>query len=324
MLVNKRLYSRILDKRKRLDELRPLPPAMVARLRNELMIEYTYDSNAIEGSTLTLRETRLILEEGITVGGKPLREILAAKNHPEAIKSIEQMVEAGGEIREEDALRLHALVLHDIDETAGRYRASGVRIAGASFMPPPSKEVRPRVLDLLQWLKANPDELTPIELAAVFHHRFVQIHPFTDGNGRVARLLMNVILMKHGYPFIANITYRDRAKYLKTLYDADSGNVSAFVNFIARSVERSIDVYLHALEEPELLSLAKASKHAPYSQEYLSLLARKGSIGATKIGRNWYITMEELDKYIESIAKKRRETRHRKRYEADDVDGALA
>lgn len=305
MLIRKRHYSRILDKRKRLDEFRPLLPAMVARLRNELMIEYTYDSNAIEGGTLTLRETRLVLEEGITVGGKPLREILATKNHPEAIRSVEQLVEAGRDIIEEDVLRLHALVLHDIDKTAGLYRMSGVKIAGAGFMPSPSKEVRLRVLDLLQWLKSNPDELTPIELAAVFHHRFTQIHPFTDGNGRVARLLMNAILMKHGYPFIANISYSDRAKYLKTLSDADFGNMSAFVNFVARSVERSIDVYLHALEEPELQSLAEASKLTPYSQEYLSLLARKGTIGAVKIGRNWYIAKEEIDRYLESIEKKR-------------------
>jgi len=310
MLISKRLYSRILDKRKRLDGFRPLPPAMVARLRNELMVEYTFDSNAIEGSTLTLRETRLVLEEGITVGGKSLREILAAKNHPEAIKSLERLVEVGGDILEEDVLRLHELVLHDIDETAGRYRTSGVRVSGAGFTPPTSRDVRLRVLGLLQWLKSNPDELTPIELAALFHHRFVQIHPFADGNGRVARLLMNAILMKHGYPFIANITYRDRAKYLKTLSDADLGNTSAFVNFIARSVERSIDIYLHAIEEPELLPLTEASKHTPYSQEYLSLLARKGFIGAIKIGRNWFITKEELDKYIKSIDKKRRKPRH--------------
>jgi len=305
MLINKRLHRRILEKKRRLDGHRPLSPAMVARLKNELMIEYTYDSNAIEGSTLTLRETRLVLEEGITVGGRSLKEVFAARNHPEAIKLVEKLVEASGEITEEDILGLHELVLHDIDESAGEYRTSGVRIAGASFMPPPSKEIRLRIMDLLRWLKDNPDELAPVELSAVFHHRFVQIHPFTDGNGRVARLLMNAILMKHGYPFIANITYRDRARYLKTLSDADLENVSAFVNFIARSVERSIDVYLHAIEEPQLLSLREASKYTPYSQEYLSLLARKGAIGAIKIGRNWYITKEEIDRYVKSIEEKK-------------------
>lgn len=305
-LINRRIHRRILEKKKRLDGHRPLLPVLVARLRKELMIEYTYNSNAIEGNTLTLRETRLVVEEGVTIGGKSIKEHLEAKNHPEAIRFIEELINADKEIDEEEVLHLHKLILHDIDENAGRYRTSGVRITGASFMPPPSKKVRPMILELLQWLRNNPDELTPIELVAIFHHRFVQIHPFTEGNGRTARLLMNAILMKHGYPFIANITVRDRAKYLKTLSEADMGNTSGFVNFIARSVERSLDIYLHAIEEPEVLSLAEASKYTPYSQEYLSLLARKGAIGAFKQGRNWYITREDLDRYMKSIKEKRR------------------
>ncbi len=272
------------------------------------MIEYTYDSNAIEGSTLTLRETRLVIEKGITIGGKSLKEYMGARNHPEAIGFIEELVKADREVDEEAVLHLHELILHGIDENAGRYRTSGVRIAGATFMPPPSREVRPRILELLRWLKHNPDELTPIETAAIFHHKFVCIHPFGEGNGRTARLLMNAILMEHGYPFIANITYRDRAKYLKALSEADMGDASAFVNFIARSVERSLDNYLHVIEEPEVLSLAEASRHTPYSQEYLSLLARRGAIGAFKRGRNWYITREDLNRYAKSIETKRRKT----------------
>jgi len=305
MSINARIHRRILEKKKRLDMYRPLPSVVVARLRNELMIEYTYDSNAIEGNTLTLHETRLVIEEGITIGGKSLKEYLGARNHPEAIKFVEKLVKKGGKIDEKDILCLHELILHGIDETAGEYRTSGVKIAGATFAPPPSKDVRPMTLELLRWLRDNPDELIPIELAAVFHHRFVQIHPFTEGNGRVGRLLMNAILMKHGYTFITNISYRDRVKYLKTLQDADTGNISSFVNFIARNVERSLDIYLHALEEPKALSLAEASKYTPYSQEYLSLLARKGAIGAFKLGRNWYVTKDELDRYMKSINSKR-------------------
>ena len=305
MLLNTRIHLRILEKKKRLDGNRPLPPVMAARLRNELMIEYTYNSNAVEGNTLTLRETRLVIEEGVTIGGKSLNEHLEAKNHPDAIEFVEELVKAEKEIDEKDVLCLHELILRGIDENAGHYRASGVRIAGASFMLPSSREVRSMMLALLRWLGDNPDEFTPIELSAVFHHRFVQIHPFTEGNGRAARLLMNAILMKHGYPFIANISHRDRAKYLKTLQDADGGDMSGFVNFIARSVERSLDMYLHILEEPKVLSLAEASKYTPYSQEYLSLLARKGAIGAFKLGRNWYVTKEELDRYITSVYAKR-------------------
>jgi excisionase family DNA binding protein len=309
MLINMRIHRRILEKKKKLDGYRPLPHSMIARLRNELMIEYNYNSNAMEGNTLTLHETRLAVEEGITVGGKSLKEYLGAKNHPEAIKFVEELTESGRNIDEDSVLHLHKLILNEIDETAGQYRATGVRIAGAGFMPPPSKEVKPQILMLLKWLRDNPEELTPIELAAMFHHRFVQIHPFAEGNGRVARLLMNAILMKHGYPFITNISYGDRKKYLKSLYDADMGNMSNFVNFIARSVERSLDIYLHALEEPKKLSLAEASKYTPYSQEYLSLLARKGAIGAFKLGRNWYITRDELERYVKSIDVKKHKTK---------------
>lgn len=169
--------------------------------------------------------------------------------------------------------------------------------------------MRGLVLGLLIWLSENPDEFTPIELAAIFHHRFVQIHPFAEGNGRTARLLMNAILMRHGYPFIINISHRDRARYLRTLSEADFGNFLAFVNFFAMSVERSIDIYIHALEEPELLSLADASALVPYSQEYLSHLSRKGVLGPFKKGRNWYITKENLDGYVNGIKKKRNRLR---------------
>jgi Fic family protein len=294
---------RVLDKKKRLDNMRPLPSALVRRLKEQMQVEYTYNSNAIEGNTLTLQETRLVIEEGLTVSGKSLREIMEAKNHPEAIEFVENLATSREEINEEVVLHIHKLIMLGITEDAGQYRAAGVRITGASFMPPPSSEVRPRMNELLKWLKDNPDEHTPIELTAVFHHRFVQIHPFIEGNGRTARLLMNAILMRNGYPFIAIVPKRDRPKYLKALMEADLGNLSAFVNFIARCVERALDLYLNSIEEPEILTLAEASKITPYSQEYLSLLARKGILGAYKQGRNWVVTKGDLDKYLKSVTK---------------------
>jgi len=300
----------VLDKKKRLDSLRPLPPALVVRLKEQLAIEYTYNSNAIEGNTLTLRETRLVIEEGITVGGKSMVEVLEARNHPEAIRFVESLVAARSEIDEDAVIRLHKLVMLNVAEDAGRYRTTGVRITGAVFTPPPSSEVRPRMIELLKWLRENPDEYTPIELAAVLHHGFVRIHPFTEGNGRTARLLMNAILLKAGYPFIAIVPKRDRAKYLRTLVEADLGNASAFVNFMARCVERALDMYLDALEEPEILTLAEASKITPYSQEYLSLLARKGALGAFKQGRNWVVTRRDLDRYLKSLAKFHKKPNH--------------
>jgi Fic family protein len=308
-LINRRIHQRILEKKRRLEALRPLSPSLVARLRKELAIEYTYDTNAIEGGTLTLRETRLVIEEGLTIGGKPLRDHLEARNHPEAISYIEEIAKANREIGEEDVLLTHGLVLKGVDESAGQYRASTVRIAGATFMPPPSSQIRPRIRELLEWLRDNPDELTPIELAALFHHRLVQIHPFNEGNGRTARLLMNAVLLNHGYPHITNITHRDRTRYLRTLSEADQGNPAPLVNLIARSVEHALDAYLRAIEEPEVLSLKEASRRTPYSQEYLSLLARRGAIGAFKRGRNWYTTKKDLERYLRTMEAKRRRNR---------------
>ncbi len=304
-LINKKIHQRVLDKKRTLEGLRPLPSSLVARLKKQMMIEYTYNSNAIEGNTLTLRETQLVIEEGITVGGKSITETLEAKNHPEAIEFIERLVDAKSELTEDVILQLHRLIMSNITEDAGHYRTMGVRITGATFMPPPSSEVKPRMDELLKWLRENPDELTPIELAAVFHHRFVQIHPFSQGNGRAARLLMNALLMKDGYPFIAIIPKLDRPKYLKTLMEADLGNTSSFVNFIARCVDRALDMYLDALEEPEILTLAEASQITPYSQEYLSLIARKGLLGAYKQGRKWVVSRRELDRYLASVRKGR-------------------
>lgn len=296
----------MLEKKKRLDSYRPLHPPLVARLKEQMAIEYTYNSNAIEGNTLTLRETRLVIEEGITINGKSISETLEAKNHPEAMAFVENLVATRSEIDENTVLHVHKLIMSGVVDDAGQYRTARVRIAGANFMPPPSSDVRPKMNELLTWLKGNPDEYTPMELAAVFHHRFVQIHPFTEGNGRTARLLMNAILMRFGYPFIVIVSTQDRSRYLKTLMEADLGNASAFVNFAARCVERTIDLYLEAIEEPEILTLAEASKITPYSQEYLSLLARKGVLGAFKQGRNWVVTKTDLDRYLRSARRRAR------------------
>ena len=307
-VIDKRIHKRVLEKKKRLDNYRPLPASLVKKLKEQLCINYTYNSNAIEGNTLTLHETKLVIQEGITIGGKSLTEVLEAKNHPEAIDFIENLVSAEGEINENTILQLHKLIMAKIIGDAGCYRTTGVIVTGAVFRPPPSAEVKQKMNELLDWLRRNPDEYTPMELAAVFHHRFVWIHPFVEGNGRTARLLMNAILMKNGYPFIAIVSTHDRPKYLKSLVEADMGDNSHFVNFIARCVEKSLDVYLDALEEPEILTLAKASKMVPYSQEYLSLLARNGALGAHKRGRNWTVTKTELDRYMISVGKHAQKT----------------
>lgn len=242
-----------------------------------------------------------------------IKEALAAKNHQDAIKFIEVSVKEKKEIDEKTVLRVHELLLQSIDENAGRFRVSDVKINGALFMPPHFTEVRPKTLDLLEWVRTNPNQLNPIELAAIFHHKYVYIHPFTEGNGRTARLLMNHILMRHGFPFIAEVEFNNREKYYRALSDADLGFKQDFVDFIGRRVERAIDAnrYVREKGKPEILSLAEASRYVPYSQEYLSLLSRKGAIGAFKQGRNWCIARDDLDNYMKSIEAKRERSKLR-------------
>jgi len=304
-MLKPKAYVRILSKKKTLDNLRPLPPQLVKKLWEQMQIEFTYNSNAIEGNTLSLRETQLVIQEGITVHGKSLREHLEAKNHPDTIDYVEKLAQKGDIIKQDNILKVHELLMRGIDDqNAGKYRTGQVRIAGATFMPPPAKEIQSMISELLQTLSQNPDELRPIELAAFFHHKLVYIHPFLDGNGRTARLLMNVILMKSGYPFTALLKV-DRPKYLRALSEADNRNPIPFANFIANCVERSLDIYLLAFEkEAEILTLAEASKLTPYTQEYLSLLARKGSIGAFKLRRNWVITKKALNEYLKTHSRK--------------------
>jgi len=300
-LLKPRMYARILSKKKTLDNLRPMPPQLVKKLWEQMQIEFTYNSNAIEGNTLSLRETQLVIQEGITVRGKSLREHLEARNHPDAINYIEKLARRGDAIKQDDILKVHELLMRGIDDqNAGKYRGGQVRVAGATFMPPSAGKIQSMISELLQTLSQNPDELKPIELAAFFQHKLVYTHPFFDGNGRVARLLMNVILMRSGYPFTVLLKV-DRPKYLRALSEADNGNQVPFANFVASCVERSLDIYLLAFEkEADILTLAEASKLTPYTQEYLSLLARKGSIGAFKLGRNWVITKKALNEYFKA------------------------
>jgi len=307
MLLDENIYARLLEKKKTLDRARPLPPEVLRKLRHQFEIEYTYHSNAIEGNTLTLGETQLILEEGITVGGKTLREVQEVKNHPEAIEYVEDISKRS--LREEDLFALHSLLMKDIDEHPGRYRTGGVRITGSRHIPPPPYDVPSLMKDLLKWSDENEDELRPVELAAIFQHKFLFIHPFHDGNGRMARLLTNMILLHHGYPPIT-LQKQERRQYYSYLSKADRGDYRPFIRFIAHAVEKALDLYLRAIgtvgDQSRYLTLREASEESPYSLEYLSLLSRKGRIGALKEGRNWRISRDALQDYVRSHKKRPR------------------
>lgn len=289
--------ERIRKKKKQLDALKPFDPGALKRLEESFNIELTYNSNAIEGNSLSLRETKLVVEEGLTIGGKTLREHLEATNHQKAIEFVKSLLKKQ-EIREIDVLELHALILDRIDPyNAGFYRKVGVRISGTDYTPPNFLKVPGLMMEVYK--KLNEKKGEPIEQAALIHLLFVSIHPFIDGNGRTARLLTNLYLMRNSYPPIIYLR-AERNKYIRSIMRAQlEKDPSEFINFTAKAVERSLDIYLDSLgaESHEYLSLAEAAKLSRYSQDYLSLLARNGRIGAVKFGRNWKITREALEEY---------------------------
>lgn len=309
-MIEPRLLTRIEVKKTQLDKLRPLPAAAVSRLRDQILVEWIYNSNAIEGSTITLQETRLILETGLTIGGKSLREHFEVINHRDAIDYVENMVASAKQITPFEVRQIHKLVLSRIDdENAGRYRETQVRIAGAAFTPPESWLVPNLMTEWGEWLLAEEKRNHPVALAALAHHKLVAIHPFIDGNGRTARLVMNLILMQAGYPPTV-IQRINRQQYYRVLDQADAGKPAMLVNFVGRAVERSLNLYLEACTpviatpslEAEWIPLREAAEGTPYSQEYLSLLARTGRIEAVKRGRVWYTTRVAVVEYRKSVA----------------------
>lgn len=310
-MLESRLLHRLNDKKAQLDGMRPLSKAIVARLREQLDLEWIYNSNAIEGSTLTLQETRLILETGLTIGGKSLREHFEVINHREAIAYVENLVSEQTEITPHQVRQIHKLVLSQIDdESAGQYRQTPVRIAGAKHIPPEAWKLPQEMDDWGTWLVDTLATQHPVEVSALAHHRLVMIHTFVDGNGRTARLLMNLILMSQGYPPTV-IERANRQQYYRVLAQADESHPAPLVNFVGRAVERSLTLYLEACtpqvepspENKAWIPLRQAAQGTPYSQEYLSLLARKGRLEAVKRGRNWFTTRQAVDEYIRSVSK---------------------
>ncbi|WP_027625274.1 Fic family protein [Clostridium lundense] len=241
------MFNEIDNKKTLLDNKRPFNKVAIDNLKKYFDVELTYNSNAIEGNTLTITETKVILEEGLTIGrGKSLREHLEVINHKEAIDYIEDIVNKNIDISERVVRDLHHIILKSIDnKNAGEYRKVNVLISGSQHRPVEHFLVQEKMNELVNWYKDNKDKLHPIELAAKFHFKYVYIHPFIDGNGRTARLLMNLILMRSGYP-ITVIRTEERDEYMKTLEKASvDGNIDDFVKVVANAVNRSLDTYLY-------------------------------------------------------------------------------
>ena len=243
--------KQVIALKQELDQCRPLPPEAVKNLREIYRVEWTYNSNAIEGNTLTILETKLVIEEGITIGGKQLREHFEVINHKEAIEFVEEFVSKEELLTEIMLKQIHYLILKNIDnKNAGVYRKVNVGISGSEHQPPHFLALEDEMRKLFCWYEVNKSLLHPVELAAIFHFKFVYIHPFADGNGRTARLLLNLILMKHGYPpAIVKAAPNSRIKYYETLELASVKNeVQPFIEVVATCVEESLKRYLHVIK----------------------------------------------------------------------------
>ncbi|MEG0073587.1 MAG: Fic family protein [Clostridia bacterium] len=241
------LFSEIDRKKEILDSKRPLPRETINSLRENSVLEWTYNSNAIEGNTLTLIETKVVLE-GITVGGKSMREHLEAINHKEAIGYLEELVKKENLLSELDIKGIHKLVLKGIDDkVAGTYRKGQVVISGATFVPPAGILVRDKMEQLiLQYTKWN-KKYHPLVVAALMHGEFVKIHPFEDGNGRVARLIMNFVAMRSGYtPIVIKKEVR-KEYYLALDKAATTLDYTDFIKLVAKASNESLDLYLKVI-----------------------------------------------------------------------------
>ena len=232
--------------KRELDSKRPIPKETLKSLKESINLEWTYNSNGIEGNTLTLRETQVVLE-GITVGGKSIKEHLEAINHEKAILFLDDLVKDNEPISEWNIKNIHQLILKDIDnENAGRYRKENVTIKGATHIPPDYLKV-PELMEKLILTYNTWSEYHPIIQAALLHGELVKIHPFVDGNGRTSRLLMNLDLMNSGYnPVI--IKKESRLKYYEALDKAHTtGNYTDFVKLVTKLEVEILKKYLELL-----------------------------------------------------------------------------
>ncbi len=312
-MIPERLLARIDEKHKLIQSQRPLSQAIIVKLKEQFSLEMTYNSNAIEGNKLTLKETYLVVNDGLTVKGKSLQDHLEAKNHHEALHFLYDLIEHEKRhtVSEHLLRSLQKLIVRDLDdEDAGNYRKGSVMITGSKHKPPEAFEVAHLMRDLFVWIKKNTKKLHSVELAALAHHKLVHIHPFTDGNGRTARLFMNLILMQNGYPLVV-ILKNDRQKYYRALEKADQGQSADMERFVAQAVERSMNLYLkafnsHVPQKAKLMPLSLIAAKSPFSEKYLNLLARNGKLEAHKEARNWVSSMDSLERYLLSRERKRK------------------
>lgn len=290
-------FEKLSLKKAALDRHPPLSPEGVRNLEQWFTIELTYTSNAIEGNTLTRQETAVVVEKGLTVSGKSLVEHLEATNHARALEGVWLRARSKtSDLTERDILDLHACILRGIDEgNAGCYRSIAVRISGSRIVLPNPAKVPVLMTQFIQHITTSPS-MHPVELAAEAHYQLVSIHPFVDGNGRTARLLMNLILLQNGYP-PAIIRKRDRLRYIQSLEQAQlGGSKKHYFQVISEGVDRSLEMYLRAVNptaEPvqatgKLLRIGQLAKLSGETNATLRFWTREGLLEVSEVTDSGY------------------------------------
>ncbi|MEW6608294.1 MAG: Fic family protein [bacterium] len=256
--------------KKKLDNYRPIDSNKMLAVQEKLRIEWTYNSNAIEGNTLSLSETAFFLREGLTSKGKPFSEYLEAKNHAEAIDYLNDVIKKKISLTEGLIKEFHALIMKDTEYIwigpphnrvkkkiePGKYKYDNnhvIKLDGTIHYFCDYLQVPGEMERLLQWYNENKDKLHPVKLSAIFHHKLVAIHPFTDGNGRVGRLILNTILIQESYT-PAIIKMEDRQEYYQALDEADKGDDTHFIEMVEREVTNTITLMLNVIEGKEAFS----------------------------------------------------------------------
>jgi Fic family protein len=271
-----------------------LPAALQEYLDNWFALELTYNSNALEGNTLTRQETAVVIEKGLTVAGKSIREHLEATNHVKAWSFVKAL-DKHNNLTEKDLLEIHGLILKGIDDAnAGRYRNVSVRISGSTVILPNPHKVQSLMHTFMQWLVSKP-KLHPIQFAAEAHYQLVTIHPFIDGNGRAARLLMNLLLIRDGYP-PAIIRKEDRLAYINSLEKAQLGGSKEDYNkIIFQAANRSLDICLktvkgkdHADDSTKLLKIGEVAEATNETTSTIRYWVQEGLLEVAELTKSGY------------------------------------
>lgn len=303
-------------KKKQLDSYKPFQNELIKNLEEWFRIELTYTSNAIEGNTLTRQETAMVVEEGLTVQGKSLEEHQEAINHAEAFDYIQTLInKKRQELTAKDILDIHNILLSKIDDAnKGRFRNVAVRLRGSETILPNPLKVPELMEKFIKWLQSDNSDHT-VKIAIDTHLKLVSIHPFVDGNGRTARLLMNLLLMQAGFP-PAIIRKEDRSVYINSLEKAQTKNdLSDYYTVMLNAVDRSLDIYLEAVE-PERVNASEPTPQQRFytTEEVAKLLqvdpetvrryVRQGNLRAVKLGGKFIrIDKVDLNIFIETLKK---------------------